>query len=119
MPYGSFNELATDNESPQPVAGLHLFNPDLPTNNGGFDVTSNPNGTVSSGAVQPPAPAQQATNPPPKVQPTVQSLDQRVTALEKKVDDGFAEIRETAVTKAELKAVETIVTEIKQAMTGK
>ena len=49
---------------------LRIFNPDaaeaVTTENDGFDVVSNPNGTVSGGQVPPPAPAPQTSQKPPQ-----------------------------------------------------
>jgi hypothetical protein len=62
------------------------------TQNQPLDVTSNPNGTVTPGVVQPPAsvPAPGSEGNPPGWH---NSLAQRVTNLEGKVDKGFAGIR--------------------------
>jgi peptidoglycan hydrolase CwlO-like protein len=82
------------------------------TQNQPLDVSSNPNGTVTSGAVQPPAsipPAGSEGNPPgwhnslaqkvtgidqrlTNLDQKVTGIDGRLTTLEKKVDDGFAKV---------------------------
>jgi hypothetical protein len=75
------------------------------TQNAPFDVTSNPNGTVTPGAVQPPAPVPATGsegNPPGwhnSLAQKVTGIDQRLTNvggrltnLEGKVDQGFAKV---------------------------
>jgi hypothetical protein len=75
------------------------------TQNQPLDVTSNPNGTVTSGAVQPPAsvPALGSEGSPPEwhnslaqkvtgIDGRLTNVEGRLTNLEKKVDDGFAKV---------------------------
>ena len=75
--FNSFNELAATGQI---------------TENDGFDMSANPNGTSSSG-VPPVNNPQSATNPPPKIPQWGTALGQRMTDLEKKVEAGFAEMK--------------------------
>ena len=79
MPYNSFNQLVESQADAPKVSQFSVFNP-APTEN--IDVTSQTDGTVTTGAIQQ---TQKATNPPPNTHPTVQSLNHRVTALEQDV----------------------------------
>jgi len=135
MLYNSFNELASGNAETPPISRFSVFNPDLPTDNALPPISSNPQQAAAAYAKQQAPPQNTGTTtsaPVPAVDPAFKaimdeyipewgkSLGQRVGVLETDVKW----IKENMVTKDEFTAQlatfeKKIVTEIKQAITGK